>query len=205
MPIVWVSRILRRTLPERVAGSDLVPALFDAVSRSHRSARERTSRAAAASATVPTMRVFLLGARPGVAEEAAKRIHGTWPGISVVGTYSPPLGFETDVQENERIVAAIAAAEPDLLIVGFGAPKQELWTSQHYQQLRAKVVLCVGATIDFLAGAKSRSPRWMRKAGMEWLHRMLTEPRRLTRRYARDAWVFPRLVWSEWRGYGSRS
>jgi N-acetylglucosaminyldiphosphoundecaprenol N-acetyl-beta-D-mannosaminyltransferase len=114
-----------------------------------------------------------------------------------VGTYSPPLGFENDDAETARILIAIAAAAPDLLVVGLGAPKQELWVHRHHRQLSANVALCVGATIDFLAGKKRRSPVWMRRAGLEWAHRVMVEPRRLAGRYARDAWVFPQLVWRE--------
>jgi N-acetylglucosaminyldiphosphoundecaprenol N-acetyl-beta-D-mannosaminyltransferase len=86
-----------------------------------------------------------------------------------------------------------------VLIVGLGAPKQELWVDAHRDRIEAAVTLCVGATIDFLAGEKRRAPVWMRKVGLEWLHRLLSEPRRLFRRYARDAWLFPRLVLSEWQ------
>jgi N-acetylglucosaminyldiphosphoundecaprenol N-acetyl-beta-D-mannosaminyltransferase len=178
-PIILVSRILGHHLPERVAGSDLVPRLFD-------SCRQ-------------PLRVYLLGAAPGVAETAAAKIHRRWSGVRVVGTYSPPLGFEHNRQENARIVSMIASASPDLLIVGLGAPKQELWVHRHRHELRTKVALCAGATIDFLAENRRRSPVWMRRAGLEWLHRVWCEPRRLAARYARDAWVFPQLVWREWR------
>jgi N-acetylglucosaminyldiphosphoundecaprenol N-acetyl-beta-D-mannosaminyltransferase len=178
-PLVIASRLCGKGLPERVAGSDLVPRLF-------------------AAANEP-LRVFLLGAAPGVADAAAGRIHAQWPNVAVVGTYSPPLGFENDDDENERILSVVAAAQPDLLVVGFGAPKQELWVSKHRDRLQAKVALCAGATIDFLAGHRRRSPVWMRRAGLEWLHRVASEPRRLAGRYARDAWEFPQLLWREWR------
>jgi N-acetylglucosaminyldiphosphoundecaprenol N-acetyl-beta-D-mannosaminyltransferase len=178
-PIVLSSRLLGRSLPERVAGSDLVPRLFAA-------SRE-------------PLRVFLLGAAPGIADVAATKIARRWNHVQIVGTYCPPLGFEQNSLENARIVSAIAAATPDLLIVGLGAPKQELWVHRHRHQLRAKVVLCAGATIDFLAEHRRRSPVWMRRIGLEWLHRVWCEPRRLAARYARDAWAFPRLVWHEWR------
>jgi N-acetylglucosaminyldiphosphoundecaprenol N-acetyl-beta-D-mannosaminyltransferase len=85
------------------------------------------------------------------------------------------------------------------LVIGLGAPKQELWVHRHQHELQAKVALCVGATIDFLAGHRRRSPLWMQRAGLEWLHRVMSEPRRLAARYARDAWIFPQLVWREWR------
>jgi N-acetylglucosaminyldiphosphoundecaprenol N-acetyl-beta-D-mannosaminyltransferase len=170
-----------------VPGSDLAPALFKRV-------------AAEFAGNAHPLRVFLLGAGPGVAERAAANIAARWPGVEVVGTLSPPLGFERAPAENEQILAAIAQAQPDLLLVGFGAPKQELWTHAHAARIEAKAALCIGATIDFLAGEKRRAPRWMRRLGIEWLHRLSTEPRRLAKRYLRDAWIFPRLVWREWRG-----
>jgi N-acetylglucosaminyldiphosphoundecaprenol N-acetyl-beta-D-mannosaminyltransferase len=180
MPVVLASRLLGRSLPERVSGADLVPALFEA-------AQQRGG-----------LRVFLLGAGPGVAEKAAVRIEERWPAVDVTGTYCPPLGFENDPHENTTILTQIAAAQPDIVVVGLGAPKQELWVHAHREQIDAGVALCVGATIDFLAGHKSRAPLWMQKAGLEWLHRVATEPRRLLGRYLRDAWRFPRLVWREW-------
>jgi N-acetylglucosaminyldiphosphoundecaprenol N-acetyl-beta-D-mannosaminyltransferase len=181
-PIVVAARLLGKIIPERVPGSDLAPALFKAVSK-------RAS----------PLRVFLLGAAPGVAERAAANIARQWRHVEMVGTLSPPPGFEHDERENERILAAISKVKPDLLIVGLGAPKQELWTRAHAERLDAKVALCIGATIDFLAGEKRRAPRWMRRVGLEWLHRVATEPGRLAKRYIRDAWVLPQLIWREWR------
>ncbi len=186
-PVVWASRLLGKTLPERVAGSDLVPALFDA-----------------ADAKRP-LRTFLLGAGPGVAERAAASIQKKWDGVEIVDTYSPPFGFEKDDAEQARILARISAAKPDLLVVGLGAPKQEVWVCEQRRNLESAAVLCVGATIDFLAGEKTRAPRWIQRLNLEWLYRMLSEPRRLVGRYLRDAWVFPQLVWREWRGLASRS
>jgi N-acetylglucosaminyldiphosphoundecaprenol N-acetyl-beta-D-mannosaminyltransferase len=185
-PVVWASRFLRRALPERVAGSDLVPALFEQATRN-------------GVAQIKPLRVFLLGAAPGVGERAARAIQSQWSNVEVVGTHSPPLEFENDPAENARILSMIAAAAPQLLLIGLGAPKQELWVQRHVAQLQAHVALCVGATIDFLAGEKTRSPHWMRRFGLEWLHRLSTEPSRLAKRYLRDAWIFPQLVWREWR------
>jgi len=95
-------------------------------------------------------------------------------------------------------LALINRAQPDILIVGLGAPKQELWTHRFQDRINARVALCVGATIDFLAGEKKRAPRWVQAIGMEWLHRIGTDPKRLFKRYAKDAWIFPQLVWNEW-------
>ncbi len=179
-PLVWAARWLKQPLPERVAGSDLVPRIL-------------------ASAGKP-LKVFLLGAAPGVAEQAAARIMSQWPNVQVVGAYSPPIGFEQDAAENDRIFELVGRVAPDLVIVGLGAPKQELWAHKHQHAIQAKVVICAGATIDFLAGHRRRSPVWMRRVGLEWLHRLVSEPRRLASRYARDAWIFPQLVWRQWRG-----
>ncbi len=178
-PIVWASRLLGRPLPERVPGSDLVPKLFEAADR--------------------PIRVFLLGAGTGVGRQAANNIHAKYPSVIVCGVYSPPMGFEKCDDENEMILGRIALCRPDVVVVGLGAPKQELWVHRHREQIRAKVALCVGATIDFLAGEKKRAPRWMQKSGVEWLHRMCSEPKRLVKRYAKDAWVFPQLIWQQWR------
>jgi N-acetylglucosaminyldiphosphoundecaprenol N-acetyl-beta-D-mannosaminyltransferase len=148
----------------------------------------------AAASPEDDLRVFLLGAAPGVAQRAAEQIQQRWPAVRVVGTYSPAPGFERDDAENARIVEMIERAAPRLLVVGLGAPKQELWVHRHAGQLQCRVALCVGATIDFLAGHRRRAPLWIQRCRLEWLHRLLGEPRRLARRYARDAVIFPRLV-----------
>lgn len=179
-PVVMASRLLGKPLPRRVTGSDLVPALF-----------------AAASQAAP-LRTFLLGAAPGVAQRAAVNIHRQYGNVQVVGTYSPPLGFEKDPQENEKILARIAEAQPQLLIIGLGAPKQEVWIHKYRHQLAAKVAICAGATIDFIAGEKRRAPKWMQETGLEWAYRIGTDPKRLAGRYAKDAVVFPQLLFHEW-------
>jgi N-acetylglucosaminyldiphosphoundecaprenol N-acetyl-beta-D-mannosaminyltransferase len=180
IPVLWSSRLLGQPLPERVAGSDLVPELFSATNA------ERP------------LRVYLLGAPPGVADRAADNIRRRWPAVEIGGTYSPPLGFDRNPAECDSILARIAEAAPDVLIVGLGAPKQELWVHKYRERLAAKAVLCVGATIDFLAGERRRAPLWMQDAGLEWLYRVASEPRRLAARYARDAVIFPRLLAREW-------
>jgi N-acetylglucosaminyldiphosphoundecaprenol N-acetyl-beta-D-mannosaminyltransferase len=188
-PVVLASRILGRPLPETVCGSDLIPALFE----------RYTQRGGA------PLRVFLLGAAPGVADLAKANIEKRWSGVEVTGTYSPPFGFENSPNECKNIIDIISKSKPDLLILGFGAPKQELWVHRHADELPVKVALCAGATIDFLSGKKSRAPIWMRRIGLEWLHRIMLEPRRLTGRYAYDAFIFPRLLATElWKRYAVR-
>ena len=178
-PIVWASRLLGRPLPERVAGSELVPKLFDSYTKQGK------------------LKVFLLGAAEGVAAQAAAKMKEQWKNVETVGVYSPPMGFEKDPEETNYILGRITLVKPDVVVVGLGAPKQEVWVHQNADQLDAKVALCVGATIDFLAGEKKRAPVWMQKSGVEWLHRMLSEPKRLVKRYARDAVIFPKLFFKQ--------
>jgi N-acetylglucosaminyldiphosphoundecaprenol N-acetyl-beta-D-mannosaminyltransferase len=185
-PVVTAAGWLGKPLPERVPGSDLVPAIFQAAPTRGTGTGEASK-----------LRVFLLGAAPGVADRAASKIHAQWPGVEVVGTYSPPLGFEKSATECDEILARIDAVQPEVLVLGLGAPKQELWAAKFQDRLTARVALCVGATIDFLAGEKKRAPRWMQALKLEWLHRMLSEPKRLAKRYWHDACVFPKVVWTE--------
>lgn len=185
-PVLFALSILGKAVNEIVPGSDLVPELFN-------TAQKRGG-----------LKVFLLGAAPGVTERAADKIEKTWPSVKVVGYYSPPFGFEKDESENEKIIELIKKCSLDILLIGLGAPKQELWIFTHKDKIKSKVALCVGATIDFLAGEKNRAPRWMRMLAMEWVHRMLSEPSRLLKRYAYDAWLFPVVFWKEWRSKEKR-
>lgn len=180
-PVVWASRLLGCPLPCRVTGSDLVPALF----------------AAAGQGGAP-VRVFLLGAGPGVAERAAGNIHQEYSGVRVVGCDSPPFGFHLDPAENDRIVKKINESGAELLIIGLGAPKQELWIHAHAARLHTRLAICSGATIDFMAGEQKRAPEWVRSLALEWLYRMLSDPKRLFKRYAKDAVCFPVLVAREY-------
>lgn len=175
-PIVWTSMITGKRLPERVAGSELVPKLFDSFNKQGK------------------LRVFLLGAAEGVGVTAAENMKLTWPNVETVGVYSPPMGFEKSDEQCEIILDKLAEAKADVVVVGLGAPKQEIWVSKYADRIPAAAALCVGATIDFLAGEKKRAPVWMQRSGVEWLHRMCSEPKRLVKRYARDAWIFPQLV-----------
>lgn len=183
-PVVVASRLLARPLPERVTGSDLVPGVF----------READS--------ADPLRVYLFGAAPGVAERAARNVEALYSAVRVVGAHGPPFGFEKDPEENRRSLELIHEADPELLLVGLGAPKQELWIHDNRESVRARVALCIGATIDFLAGERARAPMWMQRAGLEWFHRMVSEPKRLGPRYAHNAVEFPKLVLREWRHGG---
>lgn len=179
-PLIWASRLLRKPLPERVAGSDLVPRLFDDADRRGQD-----------------LTVFLLGAAPGVGARAAEAIAKRWKHVCVVGVESPPIGFDKNEEQNDCLLRTIEQAAPDLLLVGLGAPKQELWIHRHRERIHAKAALGIGAVIDFLAGERQRAPVWMQRCGIEWLHRIAQEPKRLGKRYAYDAWRFPQLLLRE--------
>lgn len=125
---------------------------------------------------------YLFGGTPEVVERLRRRLEQDHPGIEIVGAESPPFR-ELTKNDFEAAVGRMQAAGADLVWVGLGAPKQD-WVAERLRELgAAPVTLCVGAAFDFLSGAKRRAPRWMRRAGLEWLHRLLTEPRRLWRRY----------------------
>jgi N-acetylglucosaminyldiphosphoundecaprenol N-acetyl-beta-D-mannosaminyltransferase len=165
-PLVWASRWLGNPLPERVAGADVAPLLIEAAARNGH-------------------RLFLLGAQQGVAAEAAARLRQQYPQLVIAGHYSPPFGtlLTMDFAEISR---RVRAANPDLVLVSFGCPKQEKWIAKHYQQLGVPVMIGVGATLDFIAGRIKRAPALMQRTGTECFYRLAQEPRRLFGRYAGD-------------------
>jgi N-acetylglucosaminyldiphosphoundecaprenol N-acetyl-beta-D-mannosaminyltransferase len=177
-PLLWASRLLGNRLPERVAGSDLVPELLKV-------------------AAEKKYRVFLLGATPESVEQAACRVTQQHPSIVLAGCYSPPHRSLLKM-DHEEISKRVREAKPDLLFVAFGCPKAEKWISMHYRELGVPVAAGVGATIDFLAGRVKRAPRWMQRAGMEWLYRLAREPRRLFRRYVKDLWAISWRIVAQW-------
>jgi len=179
-PLVWASRWLGNPLAERVAGSDLIPLLIQV-------------------AATKGYRLFFLGGREDINEKAVQNIRVKHPGVQIAGFYSPPFAPLAQM-DHAAIRARIREAKPDLLLVSFGCPKQEKWIALNYEKLGVPVSVGVGATIDFLAGAVSRAPRWMQRSGLEWLFRLLQEPRRLFKRYVKDFWVFGRaLLWQWWK------
>jgi len=177
-PLVWASRFLGNALPERVAGSDLVPLLIQAAARKRH-------------------RLFFLGATPESTRQAVERLRAQFPDLLIAGHYSPPFSPLLEM-DHEAIKARIRAAKPDLLFVAFGCPKQEKWIAMHYRSLGVPVTAGVGATIDFLAGHVKRAPLWMQRCGAEWLFRLGQEPRRLFRRYVKDLGVFSFGIVAQW-------
>jgi N-acetylglucosaminyldiphosphoundecaprenol N-acetyl-beta-D-mannosaminyltransferase len=182
-PVLWASYYLGQPLPERVAGSDLVPRLC-------------------ALAAKRGWRLFLLGGDPGVAEAAAAVLHSHYPQMKPVGFYSPPFGFDKDPAEMEKSIRAVAEHNPDIILVGLGAPKQEKWAIRAMPHLDARVYLGVGASLDFVAGTRSRAPCWMRASGLEWFYRFIQEPGRLWRRYfIKDPLFFKLILKQKWGTY----
>ena len=158
MPLVVLSRLLRKPLPERVTGADMVPALCE------RAAKEGLS-------------VYVLGGDKDALDEAFKRLAA----VKVAGL--DPAFVKLD-SPDPAIVERINAANPDILFVALGNPKQELWMGRNLASLRAGVVIGIGGTFNFIAGRVRRAPRWMQKSGLEWIYRISQEPGRLWRRYA---------------------
>lgn len=161
-PLVWSSRLLGRPLPERVAGSDLVLPLMELAARRG-------------------WRVYLLGAAPGVADQAAEVLRRHC-GLEIAGTSAPVLRLDDEALVG-RIGDEVAAARPHLVLAAFGAPKQELLIDRLSARLRPAVLLGVGASLDFLAGTVKRAPPALRRLGLEWAFRLAQEPRRMWRRY----------------------
>jgi N-acetylglucosaminyldiphosphoundecaprenol N-acetyl-beta-D-mannosaminyltransferase len=163
MPLMWASRLLGSPLPEKVSGSDLVLPLMQLAAKRR-------------------WRVYLLGGAPGVAEEAGEKLTRAL-GVAIVGTDSPIVGPDGTDDRLDQTLERLAAARPDLVLVAFGAPKQELWIDRFANRIGPILSIGVGGSLDFVAGHVRRAPAWMSRAGLEWLFRLLQEPRRMWRRY----------------------
>jgi N-acetylglucosaminyldiphosphoundecaprenol N-acetyl-beta-D-mannosaminyltransferase len=163
-PVAWVQRRRAATGAVRVCGPDLMPFVIER--------------------GVPAgVRHFLLGAGEDVLARLRQTLNERFPAVEIVGSYSPSRQeIESDAAS---IVERIRTAEPAIVWCAFGAPRQELWMSRNARALAPAVLVGVGAAFDFLAGAKARAPVWMQRSGLEWLHRLLHEPRRLTARYVK--------------------
>jgi N-acetylglucosaminyldiphosphoundecaprenol N-acetyl-beta-D-mannosaminyltransferase len=177
MPLVWGSRLLGLPMEERVAGSDIVPMLAE------RAAQKGYS-------------LYLLGAAPGIAQQAADILREKFPTLVIAGVNSPP--YSSVLEMNAQVVQDIRQAKPDILLVAFGNPKQEKWIGMYRHQVNVPVMIGVGATLDFIAGYVSRAPQWMQKNGLEWLFRLAQEPRRLWRRYVLDLFSFGYFFVRQW-------
>jgi len=171
--VYWSLGWLGRRIQEKVSGSDIVPTFC-----SHHAAN-------------PDIRIFLLGAGPGIAQRALERINARVGREIVVGAHGPSMNFVNDPTEIADVLAMIESSRANVLIVGLGAPKQEIWIDRYRAAMpNVRIFMGVGATIDYEADAVVRAPRWMTRNGLEWLYRITTEPRRYWRRYLRDMEFF---------------
>jgi len=174
MPLVWIGR--RRGLPvERTCGPDLMERLM-------------------ASSPASGLRHYLYGGKPGVAETLKERFTRRHPGLQIVGVECPPFR-RTTAEEDEATLRRIRDSGADVVWIGISSPKQDVWMHENHSRL-TQTLIGVGAAFDFHAGAVRRAPRWMQRAGLEWLHRLAQEPGRLWRRYLilapKFAWAYAR-------------
>ena len=166
-PLIWISKLKKKPIKEKISGSDLVPRLCELAAK-----KEYT--------------IFIIGGKGGIANKAKQELEKKYKNIKIVGTSSPPFGFEKDEKELENINKMISDCQPDLLFACLGCPKQEKWIYENIDKYDAKVSICAGATVDFLAGNVKRAPKWMSDNGLEWFYRFLQEPKRLFKRYFID-------------------
>lgn len=178
--VEYASKFLGTPLKEKISGSDFFPAFYNY----HKHNKK--------------IKIFLLGAAEGIAEKAKAEINKKVGREIVVGAHSPSFGFENNEQECREIVEKINRSGATVLAVGVGAPKQEKWIVRYKDQMpNIQIFMAIGATIEFEAGCKQRSPKWMSNLGIEWLHRLISEPQRLWKRYLVDDIPFLWLVVKE--------
>ena len=166
-PLIWISKWYKTPIKEKISGSDLFPKVCELAANKNYT-------------------MYLLGAAEGVADTAAKNLMQKYKGLNIVGTYSPPFGFEKDKKELDKIKEQIQKVHPDILIIGLGCPKQEKFMYHHCKELGVPISFGLGASIDFEAGNIKRAPKWMSNHGLEWLYRFSKETKRLFKRYFVD-------------------
>jgi N-acetylglucosaminyldiphosphoundecaprenol N-acetyl-beta-D-mannosaminyltransferase len=174
MPMVWLGKLAGYKSMDRVYGPDLMLAVC------------RTSQETG-------YRHFLYGGADGVPELLKEKLAQRFPGLDIVGTYSPPFRPLTE-QEDADVVRMINESNADIVWVGLSTPKQERWMAEFVKKVDAPVLIGVGAAFDFHAGLKKQAPRWIQRSGFEWLYRLASEPRRLWRRYLKNNLLFLYLI-----------
>ena len=163
-PIKWMCNLLGRYVKARITGPDLMEFIC----------KKGAPRG---------LTIFLLGAGPGVADKCGKILEEKYPGIHAVGSYSPPFGFQNDKAELQKINTMLKESGADLLFVGMGSPKQDIFIYENMKEYGIPVSFSMGAALDFIAGNVKRAPRWMVRCGLEWVHRISQNPKRLWKRY----------------------
>ncbi len=177
MPLVWLLRRSGYRTADRICGPDLMPAVF----------RHSQGRG---------YRHFLYGSSDATLSLMEEKLGLKFPGAKIAGSYSPPYRALTCEEERE-VDRLVNAADPDIVWVGLGAPKQDRWMAAHRGALKAPVLIGVGAAFDMLAGTVTRAPRFLQRTGCEWMFRLAQEPRRLTRRYLESNTKFAMMVIGE--------
>lgn len=181
-PIVPMARLLGYKIEQRTTGPDLMEILCK------EGAQYKYS-------------IFLLGAAPGVAQKCGEILEEKYPGIRIAGSYSPPFGFEKNKDEMEKIINMLRDSRADMLFVGMGSPKQDIFIYENKEQYQIPVSFSMGAALDFIAGNIKRAPRWMINIGLEWLYRVSQDPKRLWKRYfINDMYILPLFI-REWIKY----
>lgn len=182
MPIVWASKMTATPLPERVTGADLFVSLCLGCMEKQ-------------------MSIFILGGQPGQESMLQAAFGKTYPGLKV-SIFCPSMQFDAEGPESDEAIRQIQHAQPNILFICLGMPKQEKLAFRYRTQFRSNnvpLILCVGAAMEFALGQKKRAPLWMQKIGMEWSWRLATEPRRLWQRYTTQGWKFLGLLRREYR------
>jgi len=178
--LIWAARLLGQPIPHRVTGVDMFEALC-------------------ARAAQEGLRVFLLGGRPGSAEKAASNLQLRYSGLQIAGTSCPALGFEDDVSQRRAVESEILRANPHLLFVALGAPKQEYWMHEHARRLGVPITMGVGGAFEMIGGIVRRAPVFVQKLDCEWLYRLAKEPRRMWKRYLIGNLQFASIVLNQRR------
>ncbi len=185
MPLVWLLRLKGSHVVSRIYGPDLMKLV-------------------SSEAAKRGWCCFLYGGKPEVLDRLKERLENLYPDIRIVGAYSPPFRDLTNEEENE-VCAIINSAKPDILWVGLGTPKQDVWMFEHREKLNVSVMHGVGAAFDFLAGEVRQAPRWMMNAGLEWFFRLIMEPKRLWKRYTINNLLFLYYLFLETTGIKRRN
>ena len=175
VPLKWAASFLNTPIVERITGLDLLPNLVELSAKNDFS-------------------IFLLGASPGVGDKLKDIILTKYPNAKIVGVYVPPFMATFTAAENDKMINAVNAASPDVLLVSLTAPKQDIWITQNKHALNATLMVGIGGAFEVKAGLAKRAPKWAQKAGLEWLYRFIQEPKRLFRRYFIEAPLFIPLI-----------
>lgn len=150
-----------------------------------------------AEATEKKWRVFYLGSKPGIADKGADILRNTYPSLQIATTHGY-FSLASDESENQAVIEQIKVYQPQILMVGMGMPRQEKWILDNFADIKANIILPAGACIDYVAGEVSTPPRWMGRVGIEWLYRLLTEPKRLWKRYLVEPWFIASIFLKEY-------